>query len=132
MNVGLDTSVLLRLMVGQPEEQTKAAVAFLDEVRRAGDQAVVDDLVVAEAYFAAQFHYQVSKASALSALHRMFQAGEIQATGQAGAILAQAGLASAKPGFVDRLIHASYLDSGGIMATFEKSAGKLEKVRLLK
>lgn len=132
MKVGLDTSVVLRLIVGQPENQTRVAVAFLDEIRRAGQQAVVDDLVVAEAYFAAQYHYGISKAAALATLHRMFQAGEIIATGQAARILSISGLASAKPGFVDRLIHASYTGSGETMASFEKAAGKLERVRVLK
>ena len=132
MNVGLDTSVLLRLMVGQPEEQTAAALAFLDDVRRSGHQAVADDLVVAEAYFTAQHHYGVSKASALSVLRRMFEAGEIVATGAAAKVLAVPGLATTKPGFVDRLIHASYASGGAVMATFEKSAAKLEQVRLIR
>ncbi len=132
MKVGLDTSVVLRLIVGQPEDQTRGAIAFLDDIRRSGHQAVIDDLVVAEAYFAAQYHYGVPKADALAALHRMFLAGEILSTGQAARILAMSGLASAKPGFVDRLIHASYTNSGESMATFEKSAGKLERVRVLK
>jgi predicted nucleic acid-binding protein len=132
MKVGLDTSVVLRLIVGQPEDQTRLAIAFLDEIRRGGHQAVVDDLVVAEAYFAAQYHYGITKAAVLAALDRMFQAGEIVATGRADRILSMPGLASAKPGFVDRLIHASYTGSGETMATFEKSAGKLERVRVLK
>jgi predicted nucleic acid-binding protein len=132
VKVGLDTSVVLRLIIGQPEDQTRVAISFLDEIRRAGHQAVVNDLVIAEAYFAAQYHYGVPKAAALAALHRMFQAGEIIATGPAARILSMSGLASAKPGFVDRLIHASYTDSGQTMATFEKSAAKLERVRVLK
>lgn len=132
MNVGLDTSVVLRLIVGQPEKQTQAAVGFLDEIRREGKRAVVDDLVVAEAYFAAQYHYGVSKADALSALRRMFQAGEIQSVGHAARILNQPRLDAAKPGFVDRLIHADYAAGGGEMATFEKAAGKLERTRVLK
>lgn len=132
MKVGLDTSVVLRLIIGHPEDQTRVAISFLDEIRRAGHQAVVNDLVIAEAYYAAQYHYGVPKAAALDALHRMFQAGEIIATGPAARILSMSGLASAKPGFVDRLIHASYTDSGQTMATFEKSAAKLERVRVLK
>jgi predicted nucleic-acid-binding protein len=132
VKIGLDTSVVIRLIVGQPEDQSLVAVAFLEEIRRAGHQAVVGDLVVAEAYFAAQYHYGISKGSALAALHGMFQAGEVRSSGQAAGVLAMSGLASAKPGFVDRLIHASYTAHGETMATFEKSAGKLERVRVLK
>ena len=132
MNVGLDTSVVLRLLVGQPAAQMAAAVAFLDDLHKRGDCPVVSDLVISEAYFALQFHYQVTKAAALSALASMFSTGEIRATGQAGKVLAQPGLATAKPGFVDRLIHAGYAAAGSTMVTFEKSAGKLPKVSVLK
>ena len=132
MNVGLDTSVLLRLMVGQPEKQTEVAVRFLDDIRKAGHQAVVSDLVAAEAYFAMQYHYGISKASALAALRRMFQAGEVLASGHAGQVLEIPSLESAKPGFVDRLIHTAYTSGSGQMATFEKAAGKLPDVMLLK
>jgi predicted nucleic acid-binding protein len=132
MNVGLDTSVVLRLLIGKPPAQTAVAVAFLDDLQRRGDCAVVSDLVISEAYFALQFHFKVTKAEALSSLVLLLSTGEIAATGQSGKVLAQAGVASAKPGFVDRLIHAHYTAAGGTMATFEKSAGKLPKVTVLK
>ena len=128
MNVGLDTSVVMRLLIGKPPEQTDSAVALLDQLRRRGDRAVVSDLVISEAYFALQFHFKVTKTEALSALASMLSTGEISATEQAGKVLKQPGLATAKPGFVDRLIHASYTASACSMATFEKSAGKLPKV----
>ncbi|MFV1996183.1 MAG: hypothetical protein ACC661_12165 [Verrucomicrobiales bacterium] len=40
-------------------------------------------------------------------------------------------LASAKPGFVDRLIYEGYLREGREMATFEKKSGRLEKALVL-
>ncbi len=132
MTVGLDTSVVLRLLVGKPPEQTAAAVGFLDSVHRLGGRVVVSDLVVAEAYFALQFHYGVSKADALESLASMFSTGEIGAPGKAGSVLAQRGLATAKPGMVDRLIHAAYTGNGDSMATFEKAFAKLPGVTVLK
>jgi len=62
---GLDASVMLRLMLGQPADQAARAVALLDELSRSGRHAVVSDLVVAEAYFALQHHYDVSKKDAV-------------------------------------------------------------------
>ena len=132
MNVGLDTSVVLRLLIGKPPAQTAVAVAFLDDLQRRGDRAEVSDLVISETYFALQFHFKVTKAEALTSLAVLLSTGEIVATGQAGKVLTQAGLATAKPGFVDRLIHAHYSAAGSTMATFEKAAGKLPKVRVLK
>jgi predicted nucleic-acid-binding protein len=131
MKVGLDTSVVLRLLLGQPTDQSQRAVAFLEAVTRRGDQAVVSDLVVAEVYFALQHHYEVPKNEALVALRRMFADGEIESQGVATEVLAMEGLASAKPGFVDRLIQGAYISNGGSMATFEKASGKLKSVRVL-
>lgn len=132
MNVGLDTSVILRLLIGQPAAQARSAVHFLDNLHRSGGKAFVSDLVVAETYFALQFHYGITKSDAVAGLAALLSTGEIAATGQAGDVLAQPGLASAKPGFVDRLIHAAYTESECQMATFEKAAGKLVEVIVLK
>jgi predicted nucleic-acid-binding protein len=131
VKTGLDTSVVLRLLVGQPADQTAQALAFLDELSRQGHHAVVSDLVVAEAYFALQHHYDVPKQDALLGLRRLFADGEIEPLGAAAGVLAGDGLASAKPGFVDRLIHGAYTGSADAMATFEKAAGKLKSVRVL-
>ncbi len=132
MNAGLDTSVLLRLLVGTPPGQVRAAVNFLDDLCRSGGKACVSDLVVAETYFALQFHYGINKTDAIAGLAALLSTGEIIATGQAGRSLSQTGLASAKPGFVDRLIHAEYAESECKMATFEKAAGKLDAVIVIK
>ena len=131
MKTGLDTSVVLRLLLGQPREQALRAVAFLDELAHAEHRAVVSDLVVAEAYFALQHHYGVSKQDALMGLRRLFADGEIEPLGAAAQVLATEGLASAKPGFVDRLIHGAYTNAVDEMVTFEKAGGKLKSVRVL-
>ena len=131
MKVGLDTSVVLRLLLGQPADQAQRAVAFLETVAHRGDQPVVSDLVAAETYFALQHHYAVPKKDALAALRRMFADGEIESQGVVLEVLALEGLASAKPGFVDRLIQGAYISNGGSMATFEKASGKLNAVQIL-
>lgn len=131
MKAGLDTSVVLRLLLGQPPDQAARAIAFLDELAREGHHAVVCDLVVAEVYFALQHHYGVSKQDALGGLRRLFADGEIQPLGAAAEVLAVKGLASAKPGFVDRLIHGAYAGAAEEMVTFEKASRKLKCVRVL-
>lgn len=131
VKVGLDTSVVLRLLLRQPEDQAARAVALLDELALGHHQPVLSDLVVAETYFALQHHYGLSKADALKGLRRLFADGEIQPLGVAAEVLATNGLASAKPGFVDRLIHGAYTATANEMATFEKAAGKLRRVRVL-
>ncbi len=129
--VGLDTSVVLRLLVGEPAAQAQRAVEFLDRLFVERATPTVSDLVVAEVYFALQHHYAVPKAEALTALREFFGSGEIESSGVAAEILEVRNLASAKPGFVDRLIHGEYRASAGRMATFEKAARKLSEVEVL-
>ncbi len=130
--IGLDTTVIVRLLVGEPVAQAKAAQVFLNELFESGEKAAVSDLVVSETYFALQYHYNVPKAEALDALDALFQSGEIVASGAAASVLKTKKLSSAKPGFVDRLIHSYYQEKYGAMATFEKKAARLEGARVLK
>jgi predicted nucleic acid-binding protein len=123
---------VLRLLVGEPEAQARAALRWLRETRKAGITPVVCDLVVGDVYFALQHHYGVSKAEALRQLSQFLSGGEVTPDGAAASVLAIPGLATAKPGFVDRLIHARYTggkDSG--MVTFERAAQSLPRVVLL-
>ena len=56
----------------------------------------------------------------------------METTGEAAEVLDTPGLESAKPGFVDRVIHRGYLGSGGDeLVTFERAARKLSGVRVL-
>lgn len=132
MTVGVDTSVVLRLLTGEPAAQARAALRWLREVKASGITPVISDLVVSEVYFALQHHYGVSKAEALRHLSLFLAGGDISVDGAVAAVLKTPGLATAKPGFVDRLIHEQYLRGGAAgTATFEKAAHTLRKVILL-
>ena len=130
--MGLDTSVVVRLLTGAPADLTELARRYLMDLAASGRRAVVNDLVISEAYHSLCHHYHVSKEDALKGLHAMLEDRWIMPTGEAGRVLATPGLHRANPGFVDRLIHADYLREGREMATCEKAAGKLPGVRVLK
>ena len=130
-SAGLDTSVLLRLLVGEPKQQVKKAVEALDAITEAKGKVHVSDLVLCETYFALQFHYKVPKKEAITVLRNLTQAEEIECSTIARSVLAQTNLHSANPGFVDRLIHAQYQATGAPMLTFEKAARKLPNTRIL-
>lgn len=97
MILGLDTSVLVRLLSGNPRHLALAALNFLIERREAGDSVRVSELVLAETYYALQHHYGVSKRDALAALREFLETPEIEADGDAVELLATSGLESAKP-----------------------------------
>jgi len=128
---GLDSSVVLRLLIGEPEAQARRAMLYLDKLAEQNQRATVSDLVVAEVYFALQHHYKVPKKEALQALHDFLASPLVINDGKAFEVLATPRLESAKPGFVDRMIHLHYTANHGQMATFEKAAKKLENVEIL-
>ena len=123
--IGADTSFVLRLLIGEPKAQAEAAVKELDRRTAKGETLAVSDLVVAETYFALQHHYEVPKQEALDTLKEFLEAPEVIGLGVAPTVLAEAKLARANPGFVDRLIHADYLASTTGMLSFEKAACRL-------
>ena len=131
MKVGLDTSVVLRLLTGEPELQARRALAELDALAHSGAVPLVSDLVVSEVYFALQYHYGVPKGEALALLARFLGESGVKPLGASGAVLAVPDLATANPGFVDRLIHAEYARSTGEVLTFERAAGRFPGVRVL-
>jgi predicted nucleic acid-binding protein len=126
-NVGLDTSVVLRLITGEPSGQAKRALLFLAEMSAEGRKAVVSDLVVTEAYFALRTHYGVPKHEAIKALLAFAESGLVTmevgscATGVMRAMIQ----GSNKSGFVDRLIHAQYVRGAAQLTSFEAAARKL-------
>jgi hypothetical protein len=63
VRLGLDTSVLVRLLTGLPEEQASVARNAIERALASGDEVVVADLVLAETCFAQQFHDGVPKPS---------------------------------------------------------------------
>lgn len=129
--VGLDTSFVLRLLVGEPAAQARRAVARLDTLRDAGKRCAVSDLVVSEAYSALQYHYGVPKQRALDTLRAFLESPEVVPLGAALTILQQPDLARARPGFVDRLIHAWYAREAATLLSFEKTAAKLPGTTVL-
>jgi len=132
VSVGLDTSVVVRLLVGEPPEQAAAAWRLVDEHAGTREPVRIADLVVAETFFVLQHHYRVPTAEAIGALLELVSDPRIAADEASTRVLQTPGLVDAKPGFIDRLIHGRYHDDGAAMATFDKAAARLPKGRLLR
>jgi predicted nucleic acid-binding protein len=68
MTRGLDTSVILRLVTNRPQPMASEVADYIRALLAAGDTFAVSDLVVSEAYFALQHHYDLSKEQAIESL----------------------------------------------------------------
>jgi len=132
MKVGLDASVVLRLLLGSPEEQARQAEVFLDSLQKQGHQPVVSDLVVAEVYRRLHYEHRVPPEEIVTALKALFEGGEVKCLGVAVDLLKTGGIAVISPGFLDRLIHRQYQKDAEQMASFDQAAQRLNGVKVLR
>ncbi len=129
---GLDTSIVVRLLIGEPVKQAEAARRLLDDRATEGaPPALVSDLVVGESYFALRHHYGVPHAKAVAALRELLNDPAILATGVARQVLALRSSEVAAPGLIDRLIHGDYEQAGAVLVTFDRGASRLPGAQLL-
>ena len=125
MTYGCDTSFLMRILTNHPRPLAAKVIAETDKRIQVGDVFEISDLTLSEAYFSLQASYGVSKADALALLKRMSDATGFTVSAHARDILALPNIATAKPGFVDRLIHGTYFADGKTTVACEKSLRKL-------
>ena len=132
IRAALDTTVVMRLLTGLPDDQAGAARHFMAETETAGSKVFVSNLVILEAYFACQHHYGMPKPAVIEGLLTLLSMPTFVVHPELLPLLATEGLSSAKPGFLDRLIHAESSAAGLRLATFEKAASRLPGTLLLK
>ena len=131
MTFGLDTSVVLRLLTGQPQELAARALARYQDGIAAGDDFCVSDVVAAEAYFALQQYYRKTKEEALAAL-KGFSSGEGISFSQNFAVsINTPDIHKANPGFVDRMLVSGYREQGQITLSCEKSFKRLADTEVI-
>jgi len=133
-SIGLDTSVVVRFLTGKPDDLAETARDRISTALQEGYDLIISDIVVTEAYFVLHKIYEIPKTAAIKAILELFaQPGfKEQENGIAIKALSETLQASSKkPGMVDRMIHAGYLQECGSMLTFEKAGKKLDRVEVL-
>lgn len=126
---GIDTCVVLRLLIGAPEDQAQKALFFLEKSYANGDVVYVSDLVAAETYHALCHHYEVPFYKAAKQLAEFLSSPMITPSGHALAVLRE--YKGSGAGAVDRLIRADLLDHSHEIMTFDKKFSMLGSVKLL-
>ena len=61
--LGIDTSVLVQLVTGDPSETYEHCVQELTKLVEQGDEVFASNQVIGEAYIAIQHHYSIDKDS---------------------------------------------------------------------
>lgn len=129
MTIGLDTSVVVRLLIGLPKAQFKAARQRLDTAYAEGEAVVVPDLVIAEAFHALRHHYQVSEDAIHARMGEFLRSGLVSAD-PPGADRALE--AAGSIGLVDHLIHLRCRQHDTTLLTFDRRQARLQGVELVR
>lgn len=127
---GIDTSILVRLATGDPEDGFEYCVRKLTALIERDDAEVfASNQVIGEAYIAIQHHYGVSKSGARAALASVFKSGLVAPLNGAGVFAALG--ASAGCGLLDRLIADDYRRAELTTLTLDRKRAALPQVRRL-
>lgn len=128
---GIDTSVLVRLLTRDPQDEYERCVTRLTALVEEQDcEIFASNQVVGEAYIAVQHHYGVSREDARSALLRLLgSSGLVRPLN--GRTVIQALVAASRPGLFDRLIANDYDRSDLDVFTLDRKMARLPNARRL-
>lgn len=127
--IGLDTCVVLRLLVGEPEEQAKRAIDYVEKCYFESITVFVSDIVASEVYHALCHHYEVPLKKVVKILSDFLSSPMITPTGHVLTVLSE--YKGKGAGFVDRLLRMDLLDQASEIVTFDKNFAKLPNICLL-
>ncbi len=127
---GIDTSILVRLATGDPEDGFEHCVRKLTALIERDDAEVfASNQVIGEAYIALQHHYSVSKPEARAGLASVLRSGLVMPLNGAGVFAALE--ASAGCGLLHRLIADDYRRAELTTLTLDRKMAALPKVSRL-
>jgi predicted nucleic acid-binding protein len=123
---GIDTSIFVRLLTGDPERDYQKTVARFEErlATQPAAEFFVSNQVIGEAYIALQHHYQITKPEAKSAILSVLTSG--LCTPLNGAPILTILKTDVSCGLLDRLIAEDYRSRNLTTLTNDKKMAKLE------
>lgn len=127
---GIDTSIMVQLLTGQPAADYQTAVNRLIALRTSQPEHItVANVVIAEAYAVLQHHYGLDKPAAREALLSVLTSGLLEPTH--GDAVLDALKTAKEPGLTDRLIALDYARSGATTLTLDRKMASLPDCRRL-
>jgi predicted nucleic acid-binding protein len=124
---GIDTSVLVRLVTGEPAALYDACLAALRREVGAGATLHVSTQVVGEAYVAIQHHYGIDKAHVRRGLAQVLTSGLVHP--ECGDEMIRELAADGGAGLVDRLIALEYRLRDCVTLTLDRRMAGLPNCR---
>lgn len=128
---GIDTSILVRLLTGEPEADFAHCVSGLRVlIEEEGAEILASNQVIGEAYVVVQHHYGVTRDEARAGLLDVLHSGLVAPLNGRSALTSIE--ASGGAGLIDRLIADDYARAGLVGLTLDRKMSGLAGVRLLR
>ena len=127
--VGVDTSVLMRLVTAEPTKSHAYCMARLNKLKREGVRVVASNQVIGETYISAHHHYGGALEKIRADLIEVLTGGLVEP--QNGPTVLDALSATGGAGLFDRLIADGYAQSGIDTLTLDRAMSRLDQSRLL-
>ena len=129
-SIGIDTSVLARLLTGLPPEQYELCDRELTRlVEEEGVAVLASNQVIGETFVTVQHHYGLTRPQAKAGLLRILTSGLVAPLNRQAVLEALS--ATGGPGLFDRLIADDYSHAGLETLTLDRQMASLPTTQLL-
>ncbi len=130
--IGVDTNVVLRLLVRDDAAQTRAAIRYLDAHASAEDPALVSTVAVVETVWVLEDVYGYSRAEIAAAVEGLLSMAQLRVDDGGAVAVALHRFRRATADFADCLLGVVNVALGcSHTATFDRKASRLDEFRLV-
>lgn len=129
--IGVDTNVIVRLLVADDEKQADAASRYLKE-HCSDEPALLSDIVLVECAWVLEDLYEYSRAQIGEAIDGLLATAQLRAADASAVGAALQRFRSSSADFADCLLGVNNVGAGcDYTATFDRKASKLPEFQLL-
>jgi predicted nucleic-acid-binding protein len=129
--IGVDTNVIVRLLVADDEKQADAATRYLKE-HCSDEPALLSDIVLVECAWVLEDLYEYSRAQIGEAIDGLLATAQLRAADASAVGAALQRFRSSSADFADCLLGVNNVGAGcEYTATFDRKASKLPEFQLL-
>ena len=121
----IDANVILRYLLGDHPEQSRASTKLMEEVERGGEDVYIHDVVIAEVVWTLEKFYKVPKGRIRDVLSELILMRGIGVSNRSVLLRALRIYADKNVDFVDALLGALALEKGAEVISFDKDFKKM-------
>jgi predicted nucleic-acid-binding protein len=129
--VGLDTSVVVRLLTKSPLDQAETALKRILALKSDRYRVLVSDFVVLEAFHVLRHIYKVPVKKVVAVLLDFLESNLVEPDQDASSVKVLKECLSGNMDFMDQLIRMDYAKSTDKILTFDKKFSKLKGVEII-